>query len=521
MTNLQILIKNDFNILLGVLQGKKKRARTSLAVALLIAGILSILALYSLQTYSMFEGFRGLNLEELPLFHACMTTLSVMLIIGIMRVSGSAKFSDTDFLLSLPIKRRDILIVKTLNKYLFDLFFVFMLLVPYIIFYQIFTRFSFVVSLCGLVAVLVLPLLSVGISYIIDFIITHLFNRFKSAGVLKSLFSVLIYLVIMAVLLTKSFMLGSVNFTSMEEFFADRPLANLLLKFISSQNLSSGLLLFLIVFLIFILGMFLFNFSFGKNVASYSAKNHSLNFGNKTSVFKGLLKKEVNYYFTTPAYVVNTIIGPLLIVATGVVISFVGIDKIGALLGMTASSQSEIIGLICIIFCSFTALTFTSCVSLSLEGKNLWILTTTPVDERVVFMAKAALNILIVSPFLLLSSVILTFAFSFNILDFIIICFVPIILNITLSFGGVLINLWLPKFDWNNETQVVKQSLSAMLTMILGLLLAIFPAVILFVAHLPLPLAAIFSASLYFLFLCFFVIFLFTKGVKVFRKLNG
>ncbi len=520
MTNLRLLIKNDFNVLLGVLQGKKKRAKTSLAITFLIIGILSIFALYSLQAYSMFEGFRGLNLERLPLFHACLTTLSVMLIMGVMRVSGNAKFSDAELLLSLPIKRRDILIAKTLNKYFFDLFFAFMLLTPYIFFYQIYTTFSVAVSLCGLAAILFLPLLSIGISYIVDFIITHLFNRFKTAGILKSLFSVAIYLTIMAVLLTKSFMMGSVEFVSLEEFFADRPFANLLLDFLSFQNFLSGIWLLLIISAIFTLGMILFNFSFGKNVASYSAKNSTLNFENNTSVFKGLLKKEINYYFTTPAYVINTIIGPLFILGTGVILTFTGMEKLGAMLGMTVIPKEELIGLICIIFCSFTALTFTSCISISLEGKNLWILKTTPIDERLVFLTKASLNVFIVSPVLFLSSFILTLTFSLSLLDFFIICLIPVLLNLTLSFGGVLINLWLPKFDWNNETQVVKQSLSAMLTMVFGLLLAVIPVLLLFVAKISLFLTAIITACLYFFFLAFFITFLFTKGVKIFRKFN-
>ena len=41
----------------------------------------------------------------------------------------------------------------------------------------------------------------------------------------------------------------------------------------------------------------------------------------KQKPFKHLLKKEVKLYFTTPAYLVNTIIGPILIVVLSIVVA--------------------------------------------------------------------------------------------------------------------------------------------------------------------------------------------------------
>lgn len=46
-SNLKILLKNNFNILLGTLQGKKNRKSTTTAVTLLVFGVLAVLAIYS------------------------------------------------------------------------------------------------------------------------------------------------------------------------------------------------------------------------------------------------------------------------------------------------------------------------------------------------------------------------------------------------------------------------------------------------------------------------------------------
>lgn len=520
MTNLQKLIKNNFIILLGNLQGKKKRNTTAVAISLLVLGIVGIFALYSFQAFSMYQGLGALGLEQVCFFHACLTTFSILLIIGIMRVSANSRFSDTDMLLSLPLKKSDIIISKTVNKYLFDLFFVAVLFLPYVILHQAYTQFSILISVFGLLAVLLLPLLSVGISYIVDFIITHLFNRFKFAKIMKSIFSVLIYLAIMALLLIKTFSYGSVQFGSLDEYFMDRPISYLLLKFVLRQDVMTIIGTIALTVIPFIIGMLLFSFSFGKSLSQYSAKDTSLKFNSGKSSFKSLFKKEITYYFGTPAYVINTIIGPIMILALGVIFSVVGLEQAGALFGTTTSSTESLVTIVGLIFCGATSLTLVSCASLSLEGKNLWILSSTPVNEKVLFMSKILLNILLVSPIVVISSVILTITFSLSIVDFCIICFIPILLNLTLSFGGLIINIWLPKFNWSDEVQVVKQSLATLLTMVFGLVLTLIPVALTLIFNLPFLMVALISACLFAVVLCFCVCFLFTKGIQMFRKIN-
>ena len=56
MSNLKIIIKNNFNMLLGRLQGKKNRKSTVTAVTLLALGMIGIFAVSLLQAWSMFKG---------------------------------------------------------------------------------------------------------------------------------------------------------------------------------------------------------------------------------------------------------------------------------------------------------------------------------------------------------------------------------------------------------------------------------------------------------------------------------
>lgn len=96
--------------------------------------------------------------------------------------------------------------------------------------------------------------------------------------------------------------------------------------------------------------------------------------------------------------------------------------------------------------------------------------------------------------------------------------FLPILLNIILSFGGTYINLLLPKLEWDSESQVVKQSLSLVVTMIAGYIIAFVPTV-LDLLGVSFTLSAIVSIGLYISLAIVTVSLLFTHGVKKFNKL--
>ena len=105
MHNLKILLKNNFNMLVGKLKGKKN-ITTQKATGLLIIGIIALYALYFFQAYTMIDGFAAYNVEKLALFHACITATSVILILGIMRSAMSNSNSDVPSEIALNVKSR-------------------------------------------------------------------------------------------------------------------------------------------------------------------------------------------------------------------------------------------------------------------------------------------------------------------------------------------------------------------------------------------------------------------------------
>lgn len=519
MNNLKILLKNELNLLIGRVRGKQAKMSTFTAGILLGVGIVGLLALYSFQAYTMMDAFHKMGVEKIAVFHGLTTALTVAVIIGVIRISAKSKSSDTELLLSMPIKKSTILIVKTISKYVFDFFFVFMLLAPYLVLYLIFAGFDVMFLITGLLIVLLLPLMSLGISYIMDFVTTRLFNKIRIGGLLKSIFSVFVFATVLVLLFIKTSTYGTVQFTTMEEFFADRPITNTLLKVLFERDSLSIVVFLSITIIPFVFGLFLYSLNYGKDFQGYVGKNKIYSFKSSKSGFANMFKKEITYYASTPAYLINTIIGPVMILVLSIMIASMGVDKIVGYLGISLSTDL-IVGFLVLLFIGCISMTYISSCSISLEGRKFWILKSSPINEKTLFIAKAFTNFIIVEPFVVLASIILFIALKFSFLQFLCLLFVPTLFTILISFGGLLINIWLPRFDWEREEQVVKQGLSPLLTMIYGLVLTCIPIALYLVFDIV-QFATLFmiSISIYIVLLLFVTWALFTVGVKRFRKL--
>lgn len=524
MSNLKILLKNNLNLLIGRIKGKKQKVSTVVAVILLSLAFIAILGLYGFQAYMMFVGLgqslmlNGLEayLDRLIMFHAFTTTLSVLVIIGIMRASANEKHSDNDFLLSLPIKKRDIVISKTVGKYLFDFAFVLILFAPFYVSYQFVINFNLQVLLLGILLTFLMPLLSIGITYIFDFLISRIFNKYKFAGLLKSLVPVLILIVILGLLLINTTSYGFI--TTFDGYFEKRPISNLFLNFLLNTNIINSVLTLSIIIIPFIVGFYLYAINFGKSFASYSSNSNKLIFTSNKTPFKIFLKKELNNYAQTTAFIVNTIIGAIGMFALGIYIAITGLEGLAQMFGPI--QKQILVCVLILIYCFFNSTSLISACTISLEGKNLWILKSSPVNPTHLFLAKAFLQVVIVLPCLLISTVLIWIFLKLSLIEFLMVLTIPTIQIFILAFGGVYINLLFPNFDWEDPTVVVKQGLSVLLTMLLGfLLIGLLP--ILYFALQPLSFAIIYIIELFvnLAILALFMVLLFTNGKSLYKKL--
>ena len=214
----------------------------------------------------------------------------------------------------------------------------------------------------------------------------------------------------------------------------------------------------------------------------------------------------------------------------GVVFTAVGavflIVKKAAVLSLVANIgyDSGMITVVVILgICLLATTVLFTAPSVSLEGKTIWIVKSMPVSEKDILKAKLNLHIRLAAPPMILASFAAAFVFTPSLANLVLMIVAPVFYVMLSANIGLICNLKVPNLDWVNETQVVKQSISVLLSMLFNFLLVLIPGVLYFV------LPSVSGASLIFMLAYTLLLILgwrltqkwiFTKGAKVFQGLG-
>ena len=206
--------------------------------------------------------------------------------------------------------------------------------------------------------------------------------------------------------------------------------------------------------------------------AGYHVKNYRLGALRKSGTLKALFLIERKRFFGSTAWVINTIIGSVLIAVLGVagaalsqtVLPFL---KTMPLNGITPAAITGIL-----IFCAAISPT-TSC-AISMEGKQIWIAQTLPVSAKKWLFAKLLMNLVLVGPSLLLAITLLTIAYRsvLSATDVLGVVLMPTAAMLFTTVFGLYVNARMPRLDWRSDTEVVKQSGAVLVMVLVGIGLA-------------------------------------------------
>ena len=104
----------------------------------------------------------------------------------------------------------------------------------------------------------------------------------------------------------------------------------------------------------------------------------------------------------------------------------------------------------------FVSMTSTTAPSLSLEGKNRWIMCSVPADAGTIYDAKIAVNLTVILPVLTISTFLLSIAFRLSAVQMILTFVTPAVYAFFISVLGIFLNIKFPKYDWTSEYYAVK-----------------------------------------------------------------
>ena len=183
----------------------------------------------------------------------------------------------------------------------------------------------------------------------------------------------------------------------------------------------------------------------------------------KTSgVGAALLRKELGRFAANGMYILNAAMGSVLTVAAAAAL-IIYRDEAMQLLSVLPEGMGE--GAVILALCFLNATDVISAPSISLESKTLWLLKSLPVPAWRILMAKVNLHLVIALPPTLIASACCCIALPFPPAGAAMVVLIPALTCVFGALLGVAVNLRYPKFDYINETAVIKNSMSVTVTL--------------------------------------------------------
>jgi len=546
----KIKITGGISSMLSFMRGREtKKTGFSFGTALILAIV--IIAFLFMMVFSfgiaMAVGFQMAMQRCMWLFYPLAFIVStVFAFVGTVFAAHSYLFEaeDNELLLSMPIKPSAVLISRMLSLYVLNLVYSTLILFPVGIAHRlilIYSRYSradhyginnFGVILTYLITLLFVPALATALSCIIGYIIGRVSKKIPNKGLL----TVVIGFSAIAVLAVTGLNLGPIisaliNYIDSIAISVKQYLPLLYRYGISSHSGKAMWGVLPIMTLITALTLLVYKYmtlNFLKLVTKRTAekkKKYKSKPMQRTGVQYALIKKEIGYFFSIPAYVMNAGMSTIMAAFLGISILLRG-DVINEYLPVlfpdaSGSLTALLVGSSLALCCTLNDVT---APSISLEGKTLWLLKSTPLDPVKIFLGKAVLSPVVSLPGVLFTSIAAALKLNMGVADVLFVIFIPLLACLFSGFLGVCINLRIPRFDWSTEITVIKQSLSVIITLLVSMFFTSIPFVL---AIVPAAYLERFSTTMsYGICIIYFVLiialeifYLCTDGRKIWNRL--
>lgn len=524
MNNVLLLIKNYFSSYIGGFLKNKKVGKYINAILLIVLFCVMMIAFFTYSAYTTTKEFINLDKENYTyvgyaMYMACSNVCMLTFLFIVLRSTAPAKSSDANLLLSMPIKKSQIIIAKSLSAYIFNLAALICFLFPnFLMYYLMVKSASIGMVFRSLIVIFTLSLFINGLSTIIG----TLMNKFTKKLKLTSLIQTVLLFILVAVFLVFNYTMNDVltknSNLPLDEILNKVFIIKIFYYYILNNKVIYYLIILGISLVAYIISIFVYRSEFGKEIVYLKSEIKSISY-KENSPFVQLLKKEANRYFTSPIYIMNTSFGAILTIGAVIYVMISGraiIDiTIMQLLKLDSSNSPYVILLLVGVL--LTTICTASC-SISLEGKNFWILKANPIKEKTIFYSKILFNVILSGGSGIIVSILIGFIFGFKYLP-LYLSFI-LLLTILISSIGLYINLLYPKMEWDSEVVPIKQSMSIIISMSMVIIPIIFLALYVVLNSYVNPTLLIMIFNIVLIIINIGVYYLLnTKGTKLFKSI--
>ncbi|MBQ8526842.1 MAG: hypothetical protein IJ429_00085 [Lachnospiraceae bacterium] len=470
-TKLQLVNLYGKNVYRNLKDPKEKRKKFWLYIA--YAFVIVVVAGYA---GALSYAYVQIGLAEILPAYLIMAVSLIILLFSIFK-AGDIVFQKNsyDILISLPVKNSTIVISRFIRLYVENILLAAAVMSPAMIVFGVMEKPSLLFYVTGMIVMLFIPLLPITISVFVGALIMAISSRSKH----KNLVSVLL-----SVALVIGFMVGSMKLSvSAENIDIDelKNLLNMILDVIKrfyppavrlgdamlTGNLAvclgcvcAGFFAVLIVIVVISMHYTWICDGFFSTSAKHDYKMESLR---SSHMLSALYKREFKRYFASSVYVTNTIISPIMGMLFAVAMLFSTEGQLDAAAaefyaqsGLILQMRSMLPMTLATVFCIMPI----TAVSISMEGRQWWIIKTLPISAKQLLDSKLLMNLSILAPCCGISVIMVAIGQKVTPVEFVWLVLVPFLSMLFSCVFGQTVNLKLPVFDWENEVSVVKQSAS-------------------------------------------------------------
>ena len=475
-SNLSLLFRIEVSRVVAGITGNGKRLRNTPILYLAIAIVLAVAAASFGYSFLVIVPYVNAGLDPSTAVSLFAGAASMFIFMSTMRQARSIYIGDDhDMLSALPILKRDVVAVKIICLYLFELFFSVVVMVPHGIM-MVALAHSVPLMLVSFLLAFTLPIVPIAVATLLSLVVTMATARFRFANLVFVAF----YALLIVSLAALSMVLGHMGDTKAAEGIATvggvLKWINPTYIFVEMSLTGSKLLLLAYVAAnaVIALGTVLFlALLFDKLhdiVSSVSMKKGYVRKDLKVKTpSRQLLAMEFRRLANSKIYFVNAIIGSIMgILGSAMfIISFTQ-----GMSGASADAVPLMRSMFIPIFIAVAMLIFgighpaASCINI--EGKTFWITKTLPVDYRVYLRTKLIFTWILTLPACLIASTIAVVVKHDNAWEIVAAYLLPLLYSLFMSLVSMIVAIKHPKLKWNSEAEAVKNALSVLYSMLLN-----------------------------------------------------
>jgi ABC-2 type transport system permease protein len=189
-----------------------------------------------------------------------------------------------------------------------------------------------------------------------------------------------------------------------------------------------------------------------------AAKKYKMTTQKKRSVVQAIAFKEFKRMIGSTTYFTQCGLGEVLAALLGILTLIIGFDKIVAIVTQNAPYDPSILQpAIPFIIYFFVGMLATTACSLSLEGKNYWIVQSLPIEKKTLYQGKMLYNMYLTVPFMLFGILCFCISAGVPVLNALLYLILGVVLCAFSTTWGCVCGIKHMRLDWENEIEIIKQ----------------------------------------------------------------